>query len=71
VHEPREWGPLPSLLLSVIGTVVGVVTRLWLGYALVQAIGAVGWQRSPISRVGNHPPRRKGLTSPRTGFTLE
>jgi putative ABC transport system permease protein len=33
-----------SLLLSVIGTAFGAVAGLWLGYALVVAMGAVGWQ---------------------------
>lgn len=32
-----------SLLLSVIGTVFGVVAGLWLGYALVVSLGTVGW----------------------------
>lgn len=32
-----------SLLLSVIGTAFGVISGLWLGYALVVAMGAVGW----------------------------
>jgi len=33
-----------SLLLSVIGTAFGAIAGLWLGYALVVAMGAVGWQ---------------------------
>ncbi len=33
-----------SLLLSVIGSVFGSVAGLWLGYALVVAMSAVGWQ---------------------------
>ena len=33
-----------SLLLSVIGTALGAISGLWLGYALVTAMGAVGWQ---------------------------
>lgn len=33
-----------SLLLSVLGTGFGAVAGLWLGYALVAAMGAVGWQ---------------------------
>ncbi len=33
-----------SLLLSAIGTVFGIVSGLWLGYALVVAMGAIGWQ---------------------------
>lgn len=33
-----------SLLLSVIGTVFGAIAGLWLGYALVTAMSAVGWQ---------------------------
>lgn len=32
-----------SMLLSVIGTAFGVVAGLWLGYALVVAMGAIGW----------------------------
>ncbi len=32
-----------SLLLSVIGTVFGVLAGLWLGYALVVAMSQVGW----------------------------
>ena len=32
-----------SLLLSIIGIAFGVVSGLWLGYALVMAMGAVGW----------------------------
>jgi putative ABC transport system permease protein len=33
-----------SLLLSVIGTAFGALAGLWLGYALVSAMSAVGWQ---------------------------
>jgi putative ABC transport system permease protein len=33
-----------SLLLSVIGTAFGAIAGLWLGYALVAAMSAVGWQ---------------------------
>lgn len=33
-----------SLLLSVIGTAFGAVAGLWLGYALVAAMGGIGWQ---------------------------
>ncbi|MFZ0529969.1 MAG: FtsX-like permease family protein, partial [Propionicimonas sp.] len=33
-----------SLLLAVIGTGFGCVAGLWLGYALVAAMGSVGWQ---------------------------
>ncbi|MGV8909766.1 MAG: ABC transporter permease [Propionicimonas sp.] len=33
-----------SLLLSVIGTGFGAIAGLWLGYALVAAMSAVGWQ---------------------------
>jgi len=33
-----------SLLLSVIGTVFGAASGLWLGYALVKAMGAIGWE---------------------------
>ena len=32
-----------SLLLSIIGTVFGVLVGLWLGYALVTSMSAVGW----------------------------
>jgi putative ABC transport system permease protein len=32
-----------SLLLSVIGIAFGIIAGLWLGYALVVAMGAVGW----------------------------
>ncbi|MFZ1412907.1 MAG: FtsX-like permease family protein [Micropruina sp.] len=32
-----------SLLLSLIGTVFGVLAGLWLGYALVSAMSAIGW----------------------------
>jgi len=32
-----------SLLLSVIGTVFGVAAGLWLGYALVEGMKAIGW----------------------------
>jgi putative ABC transport system permease protein len=33
-----------SLLLSLIGTAFGALAGLWLGYALVSAMSAVGWQ---------------------------
>jgi len=33
-----------SLLLAVIGTGFGAIAGLWLGYSLVTAMGAVGWQ---------------------------
>ena len=33
-----------SLLLSLIGTALGLVAGLWLGYALVAAMSAIGWQ---------------------------
>jgi len=33
-----------SLLLAVIGTGFGAIAGLWLGYALVAAMSAVGWQ---------------------------
>lgn len=33
-----------SLLLSVIGTGFGAIAGLWLGYALVAAMGSLGWQ---------------------------
>jgi putative ABC transport system permease protein len=32
-----------SMLLSVIGAAFGVVSGLWLGYALVVAMGSIGW----------------------------
>jgi putative ABC transport system permease protein len=32
-----------SLLLSIIGIAFGVIAGLWLGYALVVAMGAIGW----------------------------
>ncbi len=32
-----------SLLLSVIGIVFGIVSGLWLGYALVLAMSSIGW----------------------------
>jgi putative ABC transport system permease protein len=32
-----------SLLLSAIGTALGIVAGIWLGYALVQATVSVGW----------------------------
>jgi putative ABC transport system permease protein len=33
-----------SLLLALIGTALGLVAGLWLGYALVAAMAAIGWQ---------------------------
>ena len=33
-----------SLLLSLIGTALGLVAGLWLGYALVTAMAAIGWE---------------------------
>lgn len=33
-----------SLLLTTIGTSLAVLAGVWLGYALVQAMGAVGWE---------------------------
>ncbi|MCA0252124.1 MAG: ABC transporter permease, partial [Actinobacteria bacterium] len=30
--------------LSLIGTALGLVAGLWLGYALVAAMSAIGWQ---------------------------
>ena len=33
-----------SLLLSFIGTAFGIIAGLWLGYALVVAMGSIGWQ---------------------------
>jgi putative ABC transport system permease protein len=43
-RQVRRMVMAESLLLSVIGTAFGAVAGLWLGYALVVAMGAVGWQ---------------------------
>lgn len=43
-RQVRRMVMAESLLLSVIGTGFGAVAGLWLGYALVAAMGAVGWQ---------------------------
>ncbi len=43
-RQVRRMVMAESLLLSVIGTALGAVAGLWLGYALVAAMGAVGWQ---------------------------
>jgi len=43
-RQVRRMVMAESLLLSVIGTVFGAVAGLWLGYALVVAMSAVGWQ---------------------------
>lgn len=43
-RQVRRMVMAESLLLSVIGTVFGAVTGLWLGYALVAAMSAVGWE---------------------------
>jgi putative ABC transport system permease protein len=32
-----------SLLLSAIGTALGIVSGVWMGYALVQATASIGW----------------------------
>ncbi len=43
-RQVRRMVMAESLLLSVIGTAFGAIAGLWLGYALVVAMGAVGWQ---------------------------
>jgi putative ABC transport system permease protein len=43
-RQVRRMVMAESLLLSVIGTGLGAIAGLWLGYALVTAMGAVGWQ---------------------------
>ncbi|HSK34069.1 MAG TPA: FtsX-like permease family protein [Propionicimonas sp.] len=43
-RQVRRMVMAESLLLSVIGTGLGAIAGLWLGYALVAAIGSVGWQ---------------------------
>jgi putative ABC transport system permease protein len=43
-RQVRRMVMAESLLLSVIGTGFGALAGLWLGYALVAAMGAVGWQ---------------------------
>lgn len=43
-RQVRRMVMAESLLLSVIGTAFGAVAGLWLGYALVVAMSAVGWQ---------------------------
>lgn len=43
-RQVRRMVMAESLLLSVIGTGFGAIAGLWLGYALVAAMGAVGWQ---------------------------
>ncbi|MDR1833712.1 MAG: FtsX-like permease family protein, partial [Propionibacteriaceae bacterium] len=43
-RQVRRMVVAESLLLALIGTLFGVFTGLWLGYALVMAMGAVGWQ---------------------------
>jgi putative ABC transport system permease protein len=43
-RQVRRMVMAESLLLSVIGTAFGAIAGLWLGYALVAAMGAVGWQ---------------------------
>ncbi|MEA5155043.1 ABC transporter permease [Raineyella sp.] len=42
-RQVRRMVVAESLLLSVIGTAFGVVSGVWLGYALVQAMKNVGW----------------------------
>jgi len=43
-RQVRRMVMAESLLLSVIGTGFGALAGLWLGYALVAAMGAIGWQ---------------------------
>jgi putative ABC transport system permease protein len=43
-RQVRRMVMAESLLLSVIGTGFGAIAGLWLGYALVAAMGSVGWQ---------------------------
>ena len=43
-RQVRRMVVAESLLLSVIGTFFGAIAGLWLGYALVVAMGAIGWQ---------------------------
>jgi len=43
-RQVRRMVMAESLLLSAIGTVLGLVAGLWLGYALVTAMAAVGWE---------------------------
>ncbi len=43
-RQVRRMVMAESLLLSVIGTGFGAIAGLWLGYALVAAMAAVGWQ---------------------------
>lgn len=42
-RQVRRMVVAESLLLSVIGTMFGVIAGIWLGYALVQAMKNVGW----------------------------
>ena len=42
-RQVRRMVMAESLLLSVIGTVFGVAAGVWLGYALVEAMRAIGW----------------------------
>lgn len=43
-RQIRRMVAAESLLLTLIGLAFGVVSGLWLGYALVVAMGAVGWE---------------------------
>ncbi len=43
-RQVRRMVMAESLLLSAIGTGFGAIAGLWLGYGLVAAMGAVGWE---------------------------
>lgn len=43
-RQVRRMVMAESLLLTAIGTAFGLIAGLWLGYALVTAMSAVGWQ---------------------------
>jgi len=42
-RQVRRMVMAESLLLSAIGTAFGIVSGLWLGYALVLSMGSIGW----------------------------
>lgn len=42
-RQVRRMVMAESLLLSTIGTVFGALVGLWLGYAMVVAMGSIGW----------------------------
>lgn len=42
-RQVRRMVMAESLLLSVIGTALGIVAGIWLGYALVVAMASIGW----------------------------